>query len=215
MAVRGQGVIRSGSDSGEDKSFSMTDAGDQFVVQGHAPYAELTRLGDGWSAIATTAVAALVIRPTTVAAFGLWNGETAGGKSYVVDRIFSHNLVSTAAESFFGIWACLHPAGMTNPGEDIAASATNVTGNSGKTYAGLGVVYTGNETVVNNGWYPWGDGKAISASGVIPGSHSDVRVEGRLIIPPQGGLSIHVVASLTGCTFTSGLSWYEAQLALR
>jgi hypothetical protein len=213
MAVRSEGVVRGGGNDGEDRGIALNEKNEQILAQGLPPYVEMTRQGGGFSAIQTAATAALVVRPSTVAAITLWNGEGSGGKSYVIDRLFSHNLVSTAAESFFGIWATVHPAGMTNPGVDIARSATNLTGNSGKTYNGLGVVGVG-ETVVDNGWYIWGSGKAISASGVIPGSHASAEVAGRLIVPPQGGISVQVVASLVGCTFTSGLSWYEVQLDL-
>ena len=214
MAVRSDGTIRSGDDQGDTKAISLEPDGAQFVVQAGTPYAELTRLGGGFSAIATSAVAALVVRPTTVAAFGVWNGNSEGGKSYVIDRLFSHALVTTAAIEYWGIWACLHPAGMTDPGEDIAASATNVTGNSGKRYNGNAIVYVA-ETVVNNGWYPWGRGNQSSVTNTIPGAQADVEVAGRLIVPPQGGISLHVVAGITGITLTSGLSWYEVQLDLR
>lgn len=213
MAVRQEGRVRSGKDAGDDQALATTPDGDLFVAQGLPPYAEITRQGGGFSAIQTAATAALVVRPTTVAGITLWNGEAAGGKSYVIDRLFTHNLVSTAAGTFFGIWACVHPAGMTNPGEDIAASATNVTGPTGKVYSGLGVVGVG-ETVVNNGWYPWGSGQSVEVEGVLPGSHADVDIAGRLIVPPQGGISLQIVASLAACTFTTGLSWWEMQLAL-
>lgn len=214
MAVRSEGKIRAGTDAGEEKTIALTDLGDQFVVQANTPYAELTRQGGGYSAIATAAVAALVVRPGTVAAFTLWNGEAVGGKSYVIDRLFTHNLVSTNALSFFGLWACVHPAGMVNPGIDIARSATNLTGNSGKTYGGSAVVGVG-ETVVDNGWYPWSPSVEVTTAGVLPGAHMVAEVAGRLIVPPQGGISLQVVASLATEDFTTGCSWYEVQLDLK
>lgn len=213
MAVVSQSRQRSGSDRGKEQDLESTQKGDLLVAAGSAPYAELSRQGGGWSAIATAAVAALVVRPGTVAAFTLWNGNANGGESYVIDRLFTHNLVSTAALSFFGIWACVHPAGMTNPGEDIAASASNVTGNYGKRYDGNAVIGVG-ETVVDNGWYPWTDSVEVTTATVLPGAHLVAEVAGRLIVPPQGGLSVTVVASLATQTFTSGASWYEVQLQL-
>ena len=214
MAVTSEGKIRSGSDAGEEKALAVSDLGDQYVIQGGTPYAELTRQGGGYSAIATAAVVGLIVRPSTVAAFTVWNGESSGGKSYVIDRLFTHNLVSTAALSFYGIWACVHPAGMTNPGEDIAASASNVTGNSGKPYNGNAVIGVA-ETVVDNGWYPWTDSTEVTTAGALPGSHLVAEVAGRLIVPPQGGISVTVVASLNTQDFTSGASWYEVQLDLK
>ena len=104
---------------------------------------------------------------------------------------------------------------MTNTGEDIAASASNVTGNSGTRYSGQAVVGVG-ETVTDNGWYPWATSVEVTTATVLPGSHLVANVEGRLIVPPQGGISLTVVCSLTSTiTFTTGLSWYEMQLDLK
>ena len=215
MAVRSQGVERGGKDAGEDKAIAVDNLGSQYAVASAAPYAELTRLGGGWSAIATSAVVGLVVRPSTTAQFTLFNGNSAGGESYVIDRLFTHNLVSTSALSLYSIWACVHPAGMTDPGEDITASASNVTGNSGKTYNGNAVVGVA-ETVIDNGWYPWATSVEVTQATTLPGSHLVAEVAGRLIVPPQGGISLTVVASLTSTvTFTSGLSWYEIQLDLK
>ncbi len=214
MAVVSEGKIRDGTDAGEEKALAVSNLGDLYAIQAAAPYAELTRLGGGWSAIATAATNALVVRPSTTAQFTVWNGESAGGKSYVIDRLFTHNLVSTNALSFYSIWAVVHPAGMTAPGEDIAASATNITGNSGKVYTGNAEVGVG-ETVVDNGWYPWATSTEVATATVLPGSHLVAEVAGRLIVPPQGGISLTVVCSLTTQTFTTGLSWYEVQLDLK
>lgn len=213
MAVEVQGIIRGGTQDGNEKKFAVTPRGEQIITLGLPPYAEMSRQGKHWSAMATSAVAGLVVRPSTTAAVTLWNGESTGGKSYVIDRIFTHNLVSTAAQTFFGMWACIHPAGMTEPTADIAASATNFVGSSGNRYSGSAVLDVG-ATVVDNGWFPWGQGQEVEAAGVLPGSHQSIDVLGRLIVPPQGAISLQVVAGVTGDTFTSGLSWWEVQLDL-
>lgn len=213
MAVQIQGETRGGSNDGDERTVGVTPGRELLIAQGLPPYAELTRQGVHWSVMATAAVAGLVVRPSTVAAVTLWNGEGSGGKSYVIDRIFTHNLVSTAAQSFFGMWACIHPAGMTAPTADLAYSATNWRGSSGKFYNGRGIADVG-ATVVNNGWYPWGQGQEVEATGVLPGSHQSIDVGGRLIVPPGGAISLQVVAGVVGDTFTSGLSWWEVQLDL-
>lgn len=193
------------------KPLEANEKGEQLVAQGLPPYTEMARKSEAWSAIATAAIAALIVRPSTVAAFTLFNNYVAGGKSLVIDRLFTQQLVSAAAQSRFGIWATVHPAGMTNPGIDIAASATNLTGNTGKTYNGNAVVGVG-ETVVDNGWYPWGNSVDVEPTGVLAGAQLDVRVEGRIIIPPQAGLSLHIVASSVNEDFCSGCSWTEEVL---
>ena len=214
MSVVSQGKVKSGVNENEEKDIALNENDDLIVAQGMPAGVEMSRLGSGWSAIATAAIAGLVVRPSTAAAFTLWNGEAAGGKSYVIDRLFSHALVSTAADGFFGLWACVHPVGMAAPGIDIARSATNLTGNTGKTYNGQAQVGVA-ETVVDNGWYPWGPGSQMEGTGVLPGSIAVSEVAGRLIIPPSAGLSIHVVADTVNSDFASGCSWYEVQLALQ
>lgn len=213
MGVIVEGKVRSGGDAGEDKRLEVSENEDLFVAQGLPPYAEITRQGGGFSAIQTAATAGLVVRPSSVAGITIWNGAAAGGKSLVIDRLFTHCLVSGGEQGRFSLWACVHPAGMTDPGEDIAASATNVTGHSGKTYDGAAIVGVG-ETVVDNGWYPWGNSVDYELTGVLPGAAISAEVAGRLIVPPQGGISVTVVASMADSTYCSGLSWWEMQIAL-
>jgi len=152
--------------------------------------------------MATAAVAALVVRPSTLAKVTLRNGEATGGKKYVIDRVFAHNLVGVANSSY-GIWLCVHPVGMSAVTDDIAARGSS-----------NGIAYSGNSefdlaaTVDNDGWFPYGNaGHAVTVT--VPGGQLDVPIEGRIILPPTAGLSVQVVADTTGATFTCGVSWYE------
>ena len=200
---------------GDDHPLELDSKNELFVAQGLPLYTETTRRGNGYSAIATAAVAGLVIRPSTTSAVTLWNGEAAGSnKCYVIDRIFTHCLVGVNAEGRFLMWACVHPSGMTKPATGpIAASATNLTGPYGKTYNGKAVFDIGT-TVVANGWYPWGYSTSHPAAGTLPGAAISVDIAGRLIIPPTGAVSLQVVASTNGATFCSGLSWWEEEITL-
>ncbi len=180
---------------------------EQLVSQAMPPYSEMTRLGQGYSAMAVLAVAALVIRPTTVAAFEIWNGYNAGGPSLIIDRLFSHELVTSTTGLGGGanIWAQV-TAAKTGPS---AGANVIVRGNSGKAYGGSVVCGLGT-TVVDSGWFPWGTAvKKESAGAVVPGGAVFVPVEGRLIVPPQSSLCLHVVSGYVGDTFCSGAGWYE------
>ena len=193
----------------------LNDIGDLQVAQGLPPCTEMARRGHGWRVTTTTAAASLVVRPDTVALLTLWNGEgTGGGKSYIIDRIFAHMLVSDNAQGRFLLWACIHPQGMTKPTADLAPSATNLTGLTGRLYSGMAVADI-NATVVDNGWYPVSSSVDYEPTGVLPGAGIVANIEGRLIVPPQGGISIQVVASdpdeSTSCV---GISWYEEKLNL-
>jgi len=172
------------------------------------PYTELSRRGLGYSAMTTSAVAGLVVRPDTVAKFTLWNGEVgATAKSYVIDRVWAFNLVTTAAISGYSIWGCVHPATMAAPTADITA----INSMNGGTYTGAAILDVG-ATVVDNGWFPLNTGTLTGGVTTAPSGAQVVDVGGRLIARPHGGFSIQVVSTIVGLTFTCGLSWYEIEL---
>jgi hypothetical protein len=163
-----------------------------------------TAKGYGFQAMATVAVAALVVRPTTVAMATLRNQST--DKVLVVERVFAHNLVTTAAEGFSHIWICSHPAGFGTVTNDITVrNSTN-----GKTAGGSSTFFDNGATVDDDGWFPWPDviGQA-EAAGVLPGAAVLANVNGRIMIPPTGGMSMQVVSSVVGNTFTAGFHWFE------
>ena len=200
--------------SHERLNLDLNDIGDLQVAQGLPRYTEMTRRGHAWQVIATTASASLVVRPDTTAALTLWNGEGTNGKSYIVDRIFAHMLVSDNADGRFMLWACVHPQGMTKPTADITRAVTNLVGMSGLYYSGMAVVDV-EATVADNGWYPVSSSVSYELTGVLPGAGIVANIEGRLIVPPQGGISIQVVSSdADESTPVVGLSWYEEKLNL-
>jgi hypothetical protein len=161
-----------------------------------------TAKGYGWSAIATSAVAALVVRPSTTAAVTLFNNTT---KNFVIERAFSHNLVGVANSSY-GIWVCVHPVGMTAPTNDITIRNST----SGLT-AGTEGIFDVGATVVDNGWFPWGDaGHAVTVT--VPGGQIEAKIDGRIVLPPTSAISLQVVADTTSATFCSGLHWYSVPI---
>lgn len=195
-----------------DASFQFVRANfvqEQLVAQGVPPYVEMSRRGLGWQGMDTSATAAVVVRPSTTAGITLWNGETgAAAKSYIVDRAWIFNLVTTAAVSGFSLWGCVHPVGMAAPTADITAI---------KSMSGLSA-YTGNArldtnaTVADDGWFPLSNTVLTGGVTTAPSGCITVALEGRIVIPPTAGFSIAAVATIVGLTFTHGLSWYELQV---
>lgn len=167
---------------------------------------EATRQGKRWATMSTAAVAGLVVRPTTTAAYEIFNGYSAGGKSLIIDRIFSFNLVSTNVIESFSQWAQV-----TTTKAAVTSGSFVVRGASGKAYGGP-VIAAASTTVIDSGWFPWGTGFTKGAGGVVPHGVIDTNVDGRLIVPPQCSLCLHVVSSLVGQTFTQGASWIEEVL---
>jgi len=202
-----QGVIRTPIGA-PVTSPQLNERSEWIVAQGLPAYAEIARRGGGWSIMSTAAIAGLVVRPDTVAAVEIFNGYGAGGKSLVIDRLFWHNLVSTAVIEAFSGWAQVTAAKSA-----CAATLTAIRGNSGKAYSGPVRVAVGT-TVVDCGWFPWGQGFTKANAGVLPTGSIEAKVEGRLIVPPQSSLCLHVVCSIVTSTFTQGASWYEEQLSL-
>lgn len=176
------------------------------VAAGLPEGTEWTRRGRRWATMSTAAVAGLVVRPTTTAAFEIFNGYASGGASLIIDRLFFFNLVSTNVIEGFSGWAAV-----TAPKTAVASGGFAVRGASGKPYTGA-VIAAASTTVIDSGWFPMTNAYQKGAGGVVPFGAVIAEVDGRLIVPPQCSLCLHVVSSLVGQTFTQGASWIEANL---
>jgi len=187
------------------------ELGEQLVAQGLPPYAEMTRKGNGWQVMSVVAVAGLVVRPSTVAAFEVWNGNNVGGKSLIVTRLFWFNLVSAQVAQGFSGWASVTAA----KAAPTAGANVIVRGNSGKPYSGSVIAALGT-TVIDSGWFPWaiGSTKPIEATVTPNGGAMSSDLGGFLIVPPQCSLCLHAVSQTTASTFTQGASWYEELLTI-
>ena len=168
-----------------------------------------TAKGYGFQTIATTAVAALVIRPSGVAAATLYNPATTG-KNLVIERAMAHNLVTGQTESG-SIWLCVHPTSMDaitgNDGTAITARART----NGTAAGGSSTIFDKDETVIDNGWFPWGaeNPGVTHLDGGAPSAALIAEIDGRLVVPPGGAISIHVLATTTADTYCCGFHWFE------
>ncbi len=204
--------VRDGG-SGEEVNIRTTKHGDVLFAQSLPYGAALTAKGESWQIMTTAPIAVLVVRPDVndTTHLTLWNGEAPGGKSYIIERVFAHALVSDNAMGFFHIWLCVHPVGMTAPTAQITAFASN----RGITNYGGNAIAEEDATVTDDGWFPYGGvtGKACETegTGVLPGSIVCSEINGRLIIPPTAGISIITVGSqaTTGTSCVAGFHWYE------
>ena len=180
--------------------------GDLLVSHGGVPrYTEMARKGDGYSTMATAAVAALVVRPGTTAALEIQN--VTPGKIMVIDRLFSHALVTSTTG--LGGGASIY-AMVSRPAPVLITDAPlTINSLSGKAVLGKQVFAAASTTVVDNGWFPYGSSlKKESAGAVVPGGTLEALIEGRLVVPHMCSLCLHVVSGYTGDTFTSGAAWY-------
>jgi len=172
------------------------------------PLGKAKMAGEYETAMTTSAVAGLVVRPTTTGLITIWNGENYGGKSLVMDRLFCFQLVSGAAQSLYTMWYCNHLA-MTKPTNDI--TALRGTGDGREPDNSMVVVDVG-ATVLDNGWFPCGGSGEAEATGILPGGGTEWECNGRIIVKPKAGISMHVSAGTINEDFTVGAAWYRTQL---
>ncbi len=163
------------------------------------------------SVITSSAVAGLVVRPTTTALVTIFNGETTGGKVLVIDRLFCFQLVSGAAQAMYQLWYCNHTQliNVAKPANDIAT--LRGTGDGREPNVSAVRVDVG-ATVLDDGWFPvggWGEAEEV---GILPGGGTEWECNGRLIVKPKAALSLHVSAGTTSEDFTVGASWWRMQL---
>lgn len=193
------------------------EKGELLTARGLPQYAEETRRGVRFATMATSAVAALVVRPTTTAALEIYNNTAAApfnGKavSMVVTRLFTHELVTSTTG--LGGGAIIY-AMVTMPKAAPTDAALAINSLSGKPAPTLHVLTAASTTVVANGWFPYGPHiKKESAGAVVPGGGAEAIMDGRLIVPPGCSLCLHVVSGYTGDTFTSGAEWLFEDLKL-
>jgi len=187
------------------------EVSEQLVAQGLPSGTEMVRKGRAWGTMTVTAAAGIVVRPSTLAALELWNGypTTNVGMSLIIDRLFFFNLVSTAVVEGFSGWAQV-----TTTKAAPSTASLAVRGNSGKQGYGGSVINAIGTTVLDNGWFPWGNAYNKAAGGVVPFGAISAEINGRLIVPPGSSLCLHVVSSLAGETFTMGAMWYEELLSV-
>jgi len=180
----------------------------QKLVDGQGPLGRARMAGEHESAMTTAAVAGLVIRPSTVSLITIWNGANHGGKSLVIDRIFCHQLVTATAQAFYVMWYCNHLQ-MDKPTNDI--TALRGTGD-GREPDNSQVVVDVDATVLDDGWFPCGGSGEVEAAGILPGGGTEWECNGRIIVRPKAGLSLHVLASTVDNDFTIGASWWRTRI---
>lgn len=204
-------AIRVGTDTELDIGASRD--GSLKVAQYLPPYAMLVATNNVWSCITTSAVANLIVRPSTTALGMLYNGESGGGKSYVILRAFAQQLVSDTIIEKFGIWLNVEDVGDVAPGVDIATLA--YASHSGVANYGGNAQFATDETVAGPGWFPWGEDSEADVNGILGGAQLMVDVNGLIVLPPTSSVAIHVVgASVLKTAFCVGFTWAEVQLDL-
>ena len=193
--------------TGQKTSIKATKEGDLYVAQNLPPYALLTAAGRGWWAQATSAAAGTTTIPTTTARGTLWNGYS--DKVLIVDRLFANSEAYDAGVNFFFLWVCVHAKVTTPIDGDIAIHGLR----SGDVNYGGRAKFDVDETVNNDGWFSVGNSVETKAANAAGMSNIDYKMEGRIVLPPDGQMSLHVGCNDSNPTFQVGCSWYEVAIA--
>jgi len=203
--------------AGQLLSPNINNRADLLMAQSLPPYAELVRLGNTWTMRTATASAFNLVAalPTTLAAAILYNGEAAGGKSYVVHSIFVTSIVTTTALTPMSLLAQVLPnAGNSATAPTHSATTTLLTSNSGKSgYGGNARRAVNVTTFFTDLWQVVGAGTGAATASIATGVYADVG--GGLIIPPAGALGLNVIAgTVATASGIIGCTWSECQLDL-
>lgn len=182
--------------------------GGQLVSMMFPGWLEMARRNRGWRVMNTSAVAALVVRPSTTAHGTLYNNNSAASAiALIVTHIFAFNLVTTAAVSAWNAWTCVHPTGRAADTADITA-IKSISGKSGS-YGG-GAIFDNGATVTDDGWFP--NGPNTNTNGVTTASGGSAAIPCLYIVPPTAAISVAPVSTIVGTTFTVGFEFYEIAL---
>ena len=208
-----KGLFRSGPSVGDDNGAALDQAGNLLVAQGNAaPYTETTRQGGTFNAI-SAAGTPLVVIPTTLCIFELFNNTS--DKVMEIQDLFLFHLLGTTALHQQSIWATV--VGL-KAAPSLAASIT-IGSQSGAppvtATAASDVVPGAATTVIANGWRPWGTPGPGVVSTALPGEAYSVPVDGKLLVPPGRSLALTCVDSLaTASSVQVGASWALRTMAM-
>lgn len=185
-----------------------TRGGALVVAAALPPFALLAAAGYGAWAQATSAAVGTTTIPTTTALGTLWNGYT--DRALIIDRLFANSEAYDAGVNFFFLWVCVHALVTTAITGDITIHGLR---SGDATYGGQALFDVG-ETVVNDGWFSVGNSVETKEANAEGMSNIDYKMEGRIVLPPNGQLSLHVGCNDSNPTFQVGASWYEVPMDL-
>lgn len=167
--------------------------GSKGVVQTLPPFAELMRRGEAFTVRTATLFAPLTAVPTTTAALEIYNNTP--GHILVVTDLFMEQILATAAQQANYISAMV-----TTTKAIPTLTALSLFSMSGKgivTPTAAGSIVTGvGTTVIANGWRAYGPGLNWGLGTATPGPGYSAPIDGKIIVPYQASLCLHVVGAL-------------------
>jgi hypothetical protein len=173
-------------------------------------------MGDSWQVSNATGAAAGTAFPTTTAGLQLWNGEPAGGKSYVIDSVGAAEIVVDATQSDqTGLFVCNNKPPVATP-TDAALVIRSLSGRT--SYGGRARTMLVATAMTNDGWFLCGT-SAPSMVTAVAGAiwkQVDVRLDGLYIVPPGGQFNVQAVkVAGAAAQMVYTIRWHEMLLIVR
>jgi hypothetical protein len=194
----------------DEEEASLSPRGEVLTALGSPGLAEVTRLGDSWAVITSSAQAALTALPTTTAGLSIYNNEPADGKIYAIDSVHAVEIVVDATQqNQLALFA------MSNIAGAIAAPTGTLTpvSLSGKgAYSGKAAIRAA-ASVNNNTWLPIGNSQSGAAT-VAGGAWrvTEVNIDGRYIVIPGGQFSVAAAKiAATASQVHFAIRWHEVR----
>ncbi len=164
----------------------------QLFASGNPTYMEVRRRGEGYNIFTSTAFAALVSVPTTVARLEMYNN---GSRLAVVSDLHLWRLIGSAVGVGDVIWAMVStakaiPALTAQTLFSMSGRASIIPTATSEMVTGVGT------TVIANGWQAYGL-PAGYLGAATPGVGANTPIDGKLIIPPGTSLCLQVTSSVT------------------
>ena len=195
--------------SGDEIDIYAGNRHDLYVSELLPKYSHLVLQGAGAIVQATTAVATVVADPTTASLGTLYNGETGGGKVYIIDQVFFDIWkIDTSHIGWVHMVGCIQPVGV------ITTHVADITIRTrlGDAYGGSGIFDVGH-TVVDHGWFPISNSVEAGPSTNEYGGHCVIQnVEGRICLKPTAALGTSVISDDTDVTTMVGVAWFEVDV---
>lgn len=203
----------------DNEQITLSQQLEQYIAASASPYGEIVRPGRAFMAGSQAAVAAVVAIPTTGHAFAIYNNESDGGRSYVIDWIAAVNIVSTAVSASAVMLANVGQVREAIPADAMPAGALRKangygSGNDTKVRAILTATALPASTGVAANWFPASPVFAKAGAVATPGYGVWQPTDGRYIVAPGRYFALHVMANVVGETFQVQVGWHEKSLTL-
>lgn len=202
-------VVPSNTNEASPGLIGVDPRGAMYVSQDLPERAEIARLGST-VIMRSDEVACVTAIPTTTAAHTLWNGESAGGKSLILDRITWQCTTSAAAASAFALVAVVNKASTASAPATADTQAQTVY-TTGRGYAGKAKT-SHTVTVVDDVWFPLGQSTTPSALTGTVGVTIDVSLGGLIVLAPGYVMGISCVAVNTTAKGKVAFWFHEATI---